>query len=145
MQRMSIPDPVDLWRRSLRFWDKKWRSGIARGIARPEVDALQANFPNRLLAYKDSPSFKWGKNLNAKQIETFQKTLGGLGYKFQFITLVGWPLVNYHSSSLAKEYSKDGMPAYTKSRTRSLPRRPQVTRRPSIRQRLARVSSIRLL
>jgi isocitrate lyase len=80
--------------------------------ARQFAEAIHAKYPGKLLAYNCSPSFNWKKNLDEKTITSFQKDLGKMGYKFQFITLAGWHLVNYHSFSLAEDYAQRGMPAY---------------------------------
>jgi isocitrate lyase len=80
--------------------------------ARQFAEAIHAKYPGKLLAYNCSPSFNWKKNLDQATIEKFQKELGAMGYKFQFITLAGWHLINYHSFALAEDYAKRGMPAY---------------------------------
>ncbi len=74
--------------------------------------AIHAQFPGKILAYNCSPSFNWKMHLSDAEISNFQKRLGQLGYKFQFITLAGWHLINYHTFDLAKQYAKAGMPAY---------------------------------
>jgi isocitrate lyase len=81
--------------------------------ARKFADAIHEQFPRKMLAYNCSPSFNWRKNLDEKTIAIFQRELGAMGYKFQFITLAGWHLVNYHTFELAHEYSQHGMSAYT--------------------------------
>lgn len=73
---------------------------------------IHAHFPGKLLAYNCSPSFNWQMHLSEKEIAEFQKSLGKLGYKFQFITLAGWHLLNYHTFDLAKDYAETGMSAY---------------------------------
>lgn len=78
------------------------------------ADAIHAKYPGKLLAYNCSPSFNWRKNLDEATIEKFQKELAKMGYKFQFITLAGWHLLNYHSFDLAYDYAKKGMPAYVR-------------------------------
>ncbi len=80
--------------------------------AKEFADAIHAKYPGKLLAYNCSPSFNWKKNLDSATIAKFQKELGAMGYKFQFITLAGWHLVNLHSFELARAYAKEGMPAY---------------------------------
>lgn len=80
--------------------------------AREFAEAIHAKYPGKLLAYNCSPSFNWKKNLDSDTIAKFQAELGKMGYKFQFITLAGWHLVNYHSFALAEAYAKQGMPAY---------------------------------
>lgn len=82
--------------------------------AREFADAIHKKFPGKLLAYNCSPSFNWEKNLNAEQIAKFNHELGDLGYKYQFITLAGWHSINYHTYDLAKDFRKEGMPAYVR-------------------------------
>jgi isocitrate lyase len=79
---------------------------------------IHAKFPGKILAYNCSPSFNWKMHLSDAEIAAFQTTLGKLGYKFQFITLAGWHLLNYHTFDLAKEYSETGMPAYVQLQER---------------------------
>jgi isocitrate lyase len=66
-----------------------------------------------MLAYNCSPSFNWKKNLSDEQIANFQRQLGLLGYKFQFVTLAGFHALNYGMFELAKEYKVRGMSAYS--------------------------------
>jgi isocitrate lyase len=80
--------------------------------AREFAEAIHGKYPGKLLAYNCSPSFNWKKNLDDATITKFQTELAAMGYKFQFITLAGWHLLNYHSFSLAKDFAKRGMPAY---------------------------------
>ena len=82
--------------------------------AKTFAEAIHKKFPGKLLAYNCSPSFNWEKNLSAKEIEIFQKEMGNMGYKFQFITLAGFHAQNYAIFDLAKRYKKDGMAAYSK-------------------------------
>jgi isocitrate lyase len=113
-------------------------SALARGLAyapyadlvwcetsRPDLDearrfaeGIHARFPGKLLAYNCSPSFNWSKNLDATTIAKFQRELGAMGYKFQFITLAGWHLVNLHTFELATGYVAGGMPAYVELQNR---------------------------
>jgi isocitrate lyase len=81
--------------------------------ARKFAEAIHRQYPLKMLAYNCSPSFNWRKNLDDKTIAIFQRELGAMGYKFQFITLAGWHLVNYHTFELAHEYNEHGMSAYT--------------------------------
>ncbi|KAG2447786.1 hypothetical protein HYH02_007243 [Chlamydomonas schloesseri] len=74
--------------------------------------AIHAQYPGKLLAYNCSPSFNWKKKLSDDEIAKFQKTLGSLGYKFQFITLAGFHSLNYGMFSLARDYASRGMSAY---------------------------------
>lgn len=80
--------------------------------ARHFAEAIHKQYPGQLLAYNCSPSFNWRKNLDSATIQNFQRELAAMGYKFQFITVAGWHLLNYHSFDLASRYAKEGMPAY---------------------------------
>ncbi len=62
--------------------------------ARRFAEAIHAEFPGKLLAYNCSPSFNWKKKLDAVTIGRFQRELGAMGYKFQFITLAGFHALN---------------------------------------------------
>jgi isocitrate lyase len=109
-------------------------SAIARGLAyapyadliwcetsTPDLDeakrfaeGIHAEFPGKMLAYNCSPSFNWTRNLDAATISTFQRELSAMGYKFQFITLAGWHLINLRTFELARAYADEGMPAYVR-------------------------------
>jgi isocitrate lyase len=78
------------------------------------ADAVPEEFPDQMLAYNCSPSFNWKRKLDAADIARFQRELGAMGYKFQFITLAGWHMVNFHSFELAQQYAEEGMPAYVR-------------------------------
>ena len=80
--------------------------------AKKFADAIHAEFPGKMLAYNCSPSFNWRKNLSEATIAKFQKELGAMGYKFQFITLAGFHNLNYHMFKLAQDYQKRDMSAY---------------------------------
>jgi isocitrate lyase len=67
-----------------------------------------------MLAYNCSPSFNWRKHLDDGTIEKFQRELGEMGYKFQFITLAGFHALNYSMFELARGYGEEGMPAYVR-------------------------------
>ncbi len=82
--------------------------------ARAFADAVHAEFPDKLLAYNCSPSFNWKKALDDSQIAKFQKELGAMGYRFQFITLAGFHALNASMFDLAKGYAAEGMTAYVK-------------------------------
>lgn len=82
--------------------------------ARRFADAIHKEFPNKLLAYNCSPSFNWKKNLSDEEIATFQKELGAMGYKFQFVTLAGFHALNFSMYELALDYKERGMSAYSK-------------------------------
>jgi len=80
--------------------------------------AIHAQFPGKLLAYNCSPSFHWTRYLDDVTIAAFQRELGALGYKFQFVTLAGWHVNNYHTYQLACEYRERGMSAYVELQER---------------------------
>ena len=80
--------------------------------ARRFADAIHAAFPGKMLAYNCSPSFNWEKKLDAESIAKFQRELGAMGYKFQFVTLAGFHALNYSMFELAHGYSTRGMSAY---------------------------------
>lgn len=82
--------------------------------------AIHNKFPGKLLAYNCSPSFNWKKNLSDKEIATFQKKIGNMGYKFQFITLAGFHAQNYAIFDLAKKYKQYGMAAYSRLQQQEL-------------------------
>ena len=82
--------------------------------AKTFADAIHKKFPGKLLAYNCSPSFNWKKYLSENEMQTFQQKLGGMGYKFQFITLAGFHVQNYSIFKFAQSYKKDGMAAYSK-------------------------------
>ncbi|MEP7072370.1 MAG: isocitrate lyase [Verrucomicrobiota bacterium] len=77
------------------------------------AEAMKKEFPDKLLAYNCSPSFNWKKKLEAKTIEKFQRELGAMGYKFQFVTLAGFHALNYSMFKLAHGYKDHGMAAYS--------------------------------
>ena len=78
------------------------------------AEAIRKENPNMMLAYNCSPSFNWKANINDETIAKFQDELGKAGYKFQFITLAGWHMINLNAFELAKAYSQEGMPAYVR-------------------------------
>lgn len=80
--------------------------------ARRFAEAVKREFPDKMLAYNCSPSFNWKKFLDEETIAKFQRELGAMGYKFQFITLAGWHNLNYRTWELAKKYKEQGMPAF---------------------------------
>ena len=81
--------------------------------ARRFAEAIHAQYPGKLLAYNCSPSFNWAAKLDAATIETFQKELGAMGYKFQFVTLAGFHSLNHGMFELAQGYRDRGMGAYS--------------------------------
>jgi isocitrate/methylisocitrate lyase len=78
------------------------------------AEAVHARYPGKLLAYNCSPSFNWKKALDDAQIAKFQKELGAMGYRFQFITLAGFHALNASMFDLAKGYATEGMTAYVR-------------------------------
>jgi len=83
------------------------------GEAREFATEIRGKFPGKLMAYNCSPSFNWRAKLDEKTIATFQEQLGEMGYKFQFVTLAGFHVLNLGMFELAKDYAKRGMAAYT--------------------------------
>jgi isocitrate lyase len=86
--------------------------------ARKFAEAIHAKYPGKLLAYNCSPSFNWKKNLDDATIATFQKELGAMGYKFQFITLAGFHSLNYGMFDLAYGYARRQMSAFVELQER---------------------------
>jgi len=82
------------------------------GFAKKFADAIHKQFPGKLLAYNCSPSFNWKKNLDDATIAKFQRELGAMGYKFQFITLAGFHSLNYSMFNLAHGYARNNMSAF---------------------------------
>ena len=83
-------------------------------FARDFAEAIHAVYPDKLLSYDCSPSFNWKKNLDDATIAKFQRELGAMGYKFQFITLAGFHALNHSMFELAHGYARDNMTAYVK-------------------------------
>ncbi len=82
--------------------------------ARTFAEAIHAEYPGKMLAYNCSPSFNWKKHLDDHTIAVFQKELGAMGYKFQFITLAGFHSLNAGMFDLARGYATEGMSAYVR-------------------------------
>ncbi|HMB59768.1 MAG TPA: isocitrate lyase, partial [Xanthomonadales bacterium] len=80
--------------------------------AKTFAEAIHAKFPGKLLAYNCSPSFNWKAKLDDETIARFQRELGAMGYKFQFITLAGFHALNYGMHTLARGYRDRQMAAY---------------------------------
>ncbi|MEV4287964.1 isocitrate lyase [Nonomuraea bangladeshensis] len=87
-------------------------------VAREFAEAIKAEHPDQMLAYNCSPSFNWKKHLDDSTIAKFQRELGHMGYKFQFITLAGFHSLNYSMFDLAQGYANDGMTAYVELQER---------------------------
>jgi len=86
--------------------------------ARVFADAIHAEYPDKMLAYNCSPSFNWSKHLDEATIGRFQKELGTMGYRYQFITLAGFHALNASMFELARGYAEEGMPAYVELQNR---------------------------
>jgi isocitrate lyase len=84
------------------------------GFARRFAEAIRRVHPDKMLAYNCSPSFNWKRNLDDASIAKFQRELGAMGYKFQFITLAGFHVLNYGMFELASSYAREGMPAFVR-------------------------------
>ena len=88
------------------------------GEAREFAEAIHAEFPEKLLSYNCSPSFNWRKHLSDDEIASFQRELGEMGYKFQFVTLAGFHALNASMYELARGYAEEGMTAYVRLQER---------------------------
>jgi isocitrate lyase len=119
-------------------FDGGLEAAIARGIAfapladllwcetsKPDLDearrfaeAVHEKYPGKLLAYNCSPSFNWKQKLDAATIAHFQRELGAMGYKFQFVTLAGFHSLNLSMFELAQAYRESGMTAYSRLQER---------------------------
>ena len=87
-------------------------------MARKFAEAVRSEFPDQMLAYNCSPSFNWKKHLDDDTIAKFQRELGAMGFKFQFITLAGFHALNYSMFDLAHGYARSGMSAYVELQER---------------------------
>jgi len=76
------------------------------------AEAVRAKFPKKMLAYNCSPSFNWRKHLDEQRIARFQRELGAMGYRFQFVTLAGFHSLNFGMFQLSRQYKERGMAAY---------------------------------
>ena len=97
------------------FVDLLWCETSSPDLEEAEQFAkgIHEHFPGKLLAYNCSPSFNWRKNLDEATIARFQKALGAMGYRFQFVTLAGFHSLNHGMFELAAAYRKRGMAAYS--------------------------------
>jgi isocitrate lyase len=86
--------------------------------AKKFAEAVHSQFPGKWLAYNCSPSFNWKKRLDTHTIAKFQRELGAMGYKFQFVTLAGFHALNHSMFSLASDYHERGMAAYSELQER---------------------------
>jgi isocitrate lyase len=94
------------------LWVETGKPDLA--FAKTFAEAVHAEHPGKMLAYNCSPSFNWKRHLDDADIARFQKELGAMGYKFQFVTLAGFHALNHSMFELAKGYATDGMTAYVK-------------------------------
>jgi isocitrate lyase len=97
------------------LWMETSKPDLAQATA--FAHAVHAAHPGKVLAYNCSPSFNWKKNLTDDEIASFQKNLGELGYRFQFITLAGFHALNHGMFELADAYRDEGMTAYARLQT----------------------------
>jgi isocitrate lyase len=88
--------------------------------AREFAEGIHARYPGKMLAYNCSPSFNWKKHLDDATIARFQRELGAMGYKFQFITLAGFHALNMSMFDLARGYQQNGMSAYCQLQEKEL-------------------------
>jgi isocitrate lyase len=87
-------------------------------FARRFAEGIRKKFPDKMLAYNCSPSFNWKRNLDDATIAKFQRELGAMGYKFQFITLAGFHSLNYSMFELAYGYARNNMTAFVELQQR---------------------------
>jgi isocitrate lyase len=92
------------------LWCETGKPDLA--FARAFAEAIHKQFPGKMLAYNCSPSFNWKKNLDDATIARFQRELGAMGYKFQFITLAGFHSLNYSMFHLAHGYARNQMTSF---------------------------------
>ncbi|MEO1105892.1 MAG: isocitrate lyase, partial [Pseudomonadota bacterium] len=81
--------------------------------AKQFIEGVRKDFPNKMCAYNCSPSFNWKGKLDDDTIAKFQRELGAMGFKYQFITLAGFHSLNYHTFMLARGYKERQMAAYS--------------------------------
>jgi len=86
--------------------------------ARRFAEGVHAKYPGKLLAYNCSPSFNWKQKLDPAAIASFQRELGAMGYKYQFVTLAGFHAINLSMFELARAYQESGMTAYSRLQER---------------------------
>ncbi len=93
--------------------------------ARRFAEGVHRHFPGKLLAYNCSPSFNWKKHLDESTIAKFQRELGAMGYRFQFVTLAGFHTLNHSMFELARAYKGEGMAAYSRLQQAEFAAEPQ--------------------
>ena len=94
------------------LWMETGKPDLAQ--ARIFAEAIKKEYPDQLLAYNCSPSFNWKAHLDEATIAKFQRELGAMGYRFQFVTLAGFHALNHGMFDLAKGYAAEGMAAYSR-------------------------------
>ena len=104
------------------YADLVWCETSTPDLAEAErfAAAIHDTHPGKMLAYNCSPSFNWRRHLDDATIASFQKELGAMGYRFQFITLAGFHTLNAAMFDLARGYAAEGMPAYVALQEREL-------------------------
>ena len=97
------------------YADLLWWETSEPNLAEAErfANEIAKRFPGKMLAYNCSPSFNWKKKLSPENIERFQRSIGAMGYKFQFVTLAGFHSLNHSMFQLARGYRDRGMAAYS--------------------------------
>ncbi|NNM60546.1 MAG: isocitrate lyase [Steroidobacteraceae bacterium] len=98
------------------IWCETSRPDLAQ--ARRFAEAIQREYPGKLLAYNCSPSFNWQSNLGPDAMKNWREELAAMGYRFQFITLAGWHALNLAMFDLASAYREDGMLGYSRLQQR---------------------------
>ena len=98
------------------LWFETGKPDLAE--ARQFAEAIHKEYPGKLLAYNCSPSFNWKRHLNEAQLASFQKELGAMGYRFQFVTLSAFHALNHSIFTLAQDYKERGMAAYADLQSR---------------------------
>ncbi len=112
--RPGIEQAIDRGLSYAPYADLLWCETAVPDLAEAKqfAEAIRAKYPNQLLAYNCSPSFNWKKNLDDATIAKFQRELGAMGYKYQFITLAGIHNMWYNMFDLTYNYVRNGMTAY---------------------------------
>ncbi|MBI4312258.1 MAG: isocitrate lyase [Chloroflexi bacterium] len=102
------------------YADMLWFETSHPDLAEAEefADAIHERFPGKIMAYNCSPSFNWRAKLDEDTIARFRGDLARMGYKFQFITLAGWHMVNLNAFEFAQAFRDEGMPAYVRIQDR---------------------------
>ena len=114
MKKAGIDQAIDRGLSYAPYADLLWCETAVPDMneAKKFAEAIRKKYPEQLLAYNCSPSFNWKKNLSDRDIARFQKELGAMGYKYQFITLAGIHNMWYNMFDLTFEYVRKGMTAY---------------------------------